>query len=93
MNQSIEIQKTGMKGKASITAMSGDIDPSEIDAVNQNGDFVEMYNCHAYTLKGADKEYVYLINPHDSSEIIKVPLEQYKEKFDLISLTDVRGLK
>jgi len=88
-----EIQKTGMKGKASVTGMSGDIDPTDIDAVNENGDFVEMYTCHAYTLKGVDKEYAYLINPHNSSETIKIPLEQYKEKFNLLSLTDVKGLK
>lgn len=88
-----EIQKTGMKGKASVTGMSGNVDPTDIDAINENGDFVEMYTCHAYTLKNVDKEYAYLINPHNSSETIKIPLEQYKEKFNLISLTDVKGLK
>jgi len=87
------IQQTGMKGKASVTGMAGNVDPRNIDATNEKGEKVKVYNAHAYSVKGADSNYVYLINPHDTSSTIKIPLQQYLAKFNLISITDVRGLK
>ncbi|MBR1908458.1 hypothetical protein IJ818_05945 [bacterium] len=87
------IQQTGMKGKASVTGMAGNVDPRDIDATNEKGEKVKMYNAHAYSVKGADNSYVYLINPHDTSSTIKIPIKQYLQKFNLISITDVSGLK
>ena len=88
-----QIQQSGMQGRASVTAMTGSVDPRGIDATNEKGEKVKMYNAHAYSVKGADSNYVYLINPHDTSSTIKIPKNQYLQKFNLISITDVSGLK
>lgn len=94
VSQVIEyIRSTGMKGKASVTGMTGNVDPRGMDATNEKGEKVKMYNGHAYTVKGADSNFVYLINPHDTSSTIKIPVTQYLDKFNLISITDVTGLK
>ena len=88
-----DIQANGLKSRASVTGMSGNIDPKGMDATNEKGEKVKMYNGHAYTIKSADSNYVYLINPHNTASTIKIPVKQYLEKFNLISITDVSGLK
>ena len=88
-----DIQANGLKSRASLTGMTGNVNPKGMDATNEKGEKVKMYNGHAYTIKGADNNYVYLINPHDTSSTIKIPVKQYLEKFNLISITDVSGLK
>ena len=88
-----DVQARGMEGRAGVTGISGRIDPSDIVATNEKGERVKMYNGHAYTFKNADANYVYLINPHDSSSTIKVSREQYLSKFSVLSIVDLKGKK
>lgn len=86
-------KRGGLKGYAGTTGMSGRVDPSGFNAVDDRGKPVTMYNAHAYAMKEITKDSVYLVNPHDTARTIKIPLNQYLAKFDLISLTEVTNLK
>ena len=49
-------------------------------------DFI-LYNNHAYTVKSADEEFVYLINPHNSKKTISISRTLFKKFFNRISQT------
>ena len=53
-----------------------------------NGD-VTLHTNHAYAVKGSDEKNVYLINPWDTSKIITVPRETFKEFFNSIDEFDL----
>ena len=53
-----------------------------------NGD-VTLHTDHAYAVKGSDEKNVYLINPWDTSKIITVPRETFKEFFNSIDEFDL----
>ena len=44
---------------------------------------------HAYTVKGSDEDNVYLINPHDTSKVITVPRDIFKDFFNFIDEFDL----
>ena len=46
--------------------------------IDENGNKVDIVRNHEYAIKGSDKEYVYLINPWDSTVTIKVKWEDIK---------------
>lgn len=50
---------------------------------------VTLISNHAYTVKGSDEENVYLINPWDTSAVITVPRDKFKEFFDAIDEFDL----
>lgn len=87
------LAQTGMKDKAAVTGMSAQVNPSDISAVNEKGEKVKMFNSHAYSIKSVNRKYVELINPHDTSHTIRVPINQYLSHFNLIGVTDTSGLK
>ncbi len=66
-------------------------DPNTITTVSSNGDLkslkipnsdIRLLSSHAYTVTHSDEDYVYLINPHDSSTEIKVPRATFVEFFN-----------
>ena len=54
-----------------------------------NGNKEDLLSNHEYTVKGADNKYVYLINPHDTSKILRVTLDDFKEFFKEVSYIDL----
>lgn len=86
-----DVRLNGMQGRAGVTGLAGNIDPSNIVATNEKGERVKVYNGHAYTLKNADKNYVYLINPHNSASTIKISRNQYLSKFSVLSIVDLNN--
>lgn len=61
------------------------------DAYDADGDPVQLIGSHAYSVIDADEEYVYLVNPHDSSKVIKMRIEDFKDTFnsaDVLELDD-----
>ncbi len=87
------LYQSGMKNKAAVTGMSGNINPNDIVAHNEKGEKVKMYNAHAYSIKSVSANSITLINPHDTSHTITMSMEQYLTHFNLIGITDTAGLK
>lgn len=54
-----------------------------------NGKKVTLHTNHAYTVKGSDKNNVYIINPWDTSKTIAVPRKTFKEFFNNIDELDL----
>ncbi len=50
---------------------------------------ITLHSNHAYAVKGSDKDNVYLVNPHDTSEVITVPRETFKDFFNAIDEFDL----
>ena len=50
---------------------------------------VKLIKSHAYTVKGSDSKYVYLINPHNTSKVIKITRETFKDFFNQIDEFDL----
>lgn len=89
----VELADSGMKNKAAVTGMSGNIDPSDIKAYDENGKKVKVYNAHAYSIQEIAVDGITLINPHDTSHTLKMSLEDYIKHFNLLGVTDTSGLK
>lgn len=88
------IQGNGMSGRAAVTGMTPDVDTRGMGATDaKTGEEVHIYNAHAYSVKDVDDKNIYLVNPHDTSKTIKLPLKSYLNKFNMIALSDVRSLK
>ncbi|MCM1339537.1 MAG: calpain family cysteine protease [Muribaculaceae bacterium] len=62
---------------------------SETFASPSGGDSVKLLKSHAYTVKGSDSKYVYLINPHNTSKVIAITREDFKEFFNSIDEFDL----
>ena len=45
-------------------------------AFDEKNNLVELHINHAYSIKGEDEKFIYLINPHDSSKTIKISKEE-----------------
>lgn len=54
----------------------------EVTFKSKNGKEVTLHGHHAYTVKGSDKNHVYLINPWDTSKTITITREEFKSFFD-----------
>lgn len=89
----VSLADSGMKNKAAVTGMSGNIDPRDINAIDENGKKVDVYNAHAYSIKEIAVDGITLINPHDTSHTLKMSLEDYIRHFNLLGITDTAGLK
>lgn len=89
----VALADRGMKGKAAVTGMSGNIDPSDIKAFDERGKKVQVYNAHAYSIQEIAVDGITLINPHDTSHTLKMSLEDYIKHFNLLGVTDTLGLK
>lgn len=53
------------------------------------GQVNKLYPFHAYAVKYADKNFVYLVNPWDTSKTIPVPRDEFKRFFDSIDEYDL----
>lgn len=89
----VALADSGMKGKAAVTGMSGNIDPSDIKAFDERGKKVQVYNAHAYSIQEIAVDGITLINPHDTSHTLKMSLEDYIKHFNLLGVTDTSGLR
>lgn len=89
----VSLADSGMKNKAAVTGMSGNIDPSDIKAYDENGKRVKVYNAHAYSVQEIAVDGITLVNPHDTSHTLKMSLEDYIKHFNLLGVTDTSGLK
>jgi len=69
------------KKGGSIIAVSTDTIPT-VKAVDTNGHKVRLHDHHAYSLVDADNKYVYLVNPWDTSETLKVTHSGFKKTFN-----------
>ena len=87
----VSLANSGMKGKAAVTGMSGNIDPRDIKAYDENGKRVQVYNAHSVQEIALDG--ITLVNPHDTSHTLKMSLEDYIKHFNLLGVTDTSGLK
>lgn len=56
---------------------------------SENGEQIELLANHAYTVRGADDKFVYLINPHCTSETIAVPIDVFKDFFNRVNEFDL----
>ncbi|MBQ6516633.1 hypothetical protein IJI31_05580 [bacterium] len=61
----------------------------DTEATNSKGEFEEIITDHAYTVIKSDENYVYLINPHDTTETIKVPISDFIVRFNSIATLDL----
>lgn len=57
-------------------------------ASDGNGD-ITLHTDHAYAVKGADEKNVFLVNPWDTSKVITVPREIFKDFFNSIDEFDL----
>ena len=53
----------------------------DCQAFNSKQESIELYDHHAYTVVRSDAEYVYIINPHDTSEELKMTREDFVKFF------------
>ena len=53
----------------------------EQTALDENGNSVNLFGQHAYSVIKADENYVYLKNPHDSSHTLKMTPDDFKAAF------------
>lgn len=88
------IKDNGMTGYAAIVGMTGDVDTRGMGATDtRTGQKVDMFTSHAYSIKEIKDDQVYLVNPHNTKNTIKIPYQNFASKFNTIALSDVRGLK
>lgn len=65
-------------GKENLTFSSSD-----------DGDKITLHTNHAYAVQGSDANNVYLINPWDTSTVIPVPRDKFKDFFNMIDEFDL----
>ena len=59
-------------------------------AYDEDGNRVEIRPQHAYVALRADREYIYLINPWDSSKVLKFPAGRIREVFTEANIVEFR---
>ena len=59
------------------------------EGVNENGESVSITENHAYSVVDADDKYVYLVNPWDTSKVIKMTHEDFKDTFNSVDVLDM----
>ena len=74
---------------ALVSAASLINDESDFTVKDEKGSNYKLYCNHAYTVKSADDEFVYIINPWDTSTTLMVPKEQFKSFFDSAGTYDI----
>lgn len=62
---------------------------SSIKLSSNRAEDVALETYHSYTLTGVDDNYVYLINPWDTSEKIQITRAEFKKHFNSITLLEV----
>lgn len=56
---------------------------------SDDGDKITLHTNHAYAVQGSDAKNVYLINPWDTSTVIPVPRDKFKDFFNMIDEFDL----
>jgi len=69
---------------STVSAQSGDK-----KLTTASGEEITLYDEHAYAVVGSDDNCVYLVNPHDSSKILAIPIETFKEFFECVEYCDL----
>ena len=59
------------------------------EGVDENGQSVSIHENHAYSVVDADDTYVYLVNPWDTSKVIKMTHEDFKDTFNSVDVLDM----
>ncbi len=59
------------------------------EGVEENGKSVSINENHAYSVVDADDKYVYLVNPWDTSKVIKMTHEDFKDTFNSVDVLDM----
>ena len=59
------------------------------EGVDENGKSVSINENHAYSVVDADDKYVYLVNPWDTSKVIKMTHEDFKDTFNSVDVLDM----
>ena len=67
-----------------IIAVSSNADQDQYIYKSEREHKITLYTSHAYAVKGSDENFVYLINPHDTGNVISVPREDFKNFFNKI---------
>ena len=64
---------------------------SEKYAIDVNtGEKVKLANAHEYAIIGSDRQYAYLSNPHDSSQKLKLEIDDVYKTFSKGMLFDIK---
>jgi hypothetical protein len=82
-NNEPNIQNEDYNSENLICSLSFGNDPNVIATVSSKEGKekeVNLIGHHAYAIKGSDNNYIYLINPHNSAETLKVKREMLKTK-------------
>ena len=58
-------------------------------ATDENGNNVKIERNHAYSIIDADEQYVYLANPWDTSQVIKMTHEDFKATFNSVDVLEL----
>lgn len=64
-------------------------DESDFEVEAEDGTMHKLQRMHAYAVAGADKEFVYVINPWDSAVKLKVPRDKFVNFFGQASVCSV----
>ena len=56
-----------------------------IDVTDVNGKIWSICQMHAYGVKEINQDYIILVNPHDSTEEIKISKDEYIKNYDSLS--------
>ena len=75
--------------KNHIVCVSSHNGKKDINIKAANGSDALLTGNHAYAVSRADKNYVYLINPWDTSTEIKVDIQTFKEFFNNLTVVDL----
>ena len=59
------------------------------EGVDENGNSISINENHAYSVVDADDKYVYLVNPWDTSKVIKMTHEDFKDTFNSVDVLDM----
>ena len=63
--------------------------PNKVKAKRQDGTQETILSNHAYSAVGADNKYVYVVNPHDSSQKLTLTHDQFIKAFNAATIVNV----
>ena len=75
--------------KNHIAVVSSTFNANNLTFTADDGTTQILLTNHAYAVKGSDKDNVYLVNPHDTSEVITVPRDKFKSFFNSVDEYDL----
>ena len=67
-------------------------DESDFTVKDEQGLEYKLHCTHAYTVINADDEYVYVVNPWDTSTTLMVPIDKFKSFFDQAGTYDLENV-